>query len=148
MGDPAGRDCMEACRTAYPPMVKHEYTRMFFVVGRAEIKPYLSGSRRKRPARPFWSGCPADRRSGLARRGSVSRLEGTRFGISDGCLVHRKRRPSRNRAVLCNLPVSRAIPFMRGAKRCVFPLFKPVAAFALAFSIERQPSKWLIRPDP
>jgi TorA maturation chaperone TorD len=39
----AWRSLQEACRSAYPPVVRQEYDELFVGVGKSQVSPYLSG---------------------------------------------------------------------------------------------------------
>ena len=78
------RNLQEACRTAYPAVVRQEYDTLFIGVGKSEVTPYLSGY--CEPASP-------DRylvrlreqlsRWGLGRREGVFEVEDHVSGICD-----------------------------------------------------------------
>lgn len=80
----AWRGVQEACRSAFPPVVRQEYDTLFVGVGKSEVSPYLSGY--AEPATPDrylvrlrgqLSGW------GLGRRENVFEVEDHISGISD-----------------------------------------------------------------
>ncbi len=80
----AWRGVQEACRSAFPPVVRQEYDSLFIGVGKSEVSPYLSGYAeplgpdrylvRLRGQLSGW---------GLGRRESVFEVEDHISGISD-----------------------------------------------------------------
>lgn len=80
----AWRGLQEACRSAYPAVVRQEYDSLFVGVGKAQVSPYLSGYAqaaspdrylvRLRQQLDAW---------GLARREDVGEVEDHISGISD-----------------------------------------------------------------
>lgn len=127
----------DACRGAFPALVRQEYEGLFVGVGKAEVTPYLSAYAesssperylvRLREQLAAWA---------LARRESVFELEDHVAGVSDVMrwLVESGRPLADQRTFFEAYVYPGAIPFcvaIQNAASAVF--YKPVAGFALAF---------------
>ena len=80
----AWRGVQEACRNAYPAVVRQEYDSLFIGVGKAQVSPYLSGYAEPMAPDRFLVRL-RDQLSalGLGRRESVFEVEDHVSGISD-----------------------------------------------------------------
>lgn len=138
----AWRGLQEACRTAYPAVVRQEYDGLFVGVGRAEVSPYLSGyAEPSSPDRYLVRLREQMGALGLARRETAFEVEDH---ISAACDVMRwlieGRRPLADQQQFFERFVyPGAIPFCIAAQNAASAIFyKQVAAFALSFfEIER-----------
>jgi TorA maturation chaperone TorD len=133
----AWRDLREACRNAYPVIVRQEYDDLFVGVGKAAVTPYLSAFAepdspdrylvRLRQQLDAW---------GLARRDSVFEVEDH---ISGGCdvmrwLIEGGRSLAEQRAFFEGFVYPGAIPFCAAVQDTPFLAFyQHVAKFAAAF---------------
>lgn len=132
----------EACRTAFPAVVRQEFDGLFVGVGRAEISPYLSGY--AEPASP-------DRylvrlreqlgALGLARRETVFEVEDHISGACDVMrwLIEGQRPLADQQLFFESFVYPGAVLFCAAAQNAVSASFyKSVAAFASSFfEIER-----------
>lgn len=134
---PAWRELQEACRNAYPPVVKQEYDTLFVGVGRAQVTPYLSAYAeasapdrfvvRLREQLSAW---------GLARREMVFEVEDHISGINDVMrwLIEAGRSLQEQQQFFASFAYPGAVPFCAAVQNAVSSRFyKPVAAFALTF---------------
>lgn len=127
----------EACRSAYPALVRQEYESLFIGVGKAEVTPYLSAY--AEPASPdrylvrlreqlaAWE---------LVRRESVFEVEDHVSGVSDVMrwLIEGGRPLAEQRAFFESYVYPGAVPFYAAVQKASSAAFyKPVAAFATAF---------------
>lgn len=138
----AWRDLQEACRTAYPAIVRQEHDTLFVGVGRAAVTPYLSGYAepsgpdrylvRLREQLAVWQ---------LARRDSVFELEDHISGASDvmRCLIEGQHSLAEQRQFFETFVLPGAIPFCAAVQDAPGAHFyKPVAQLALSFfEVER-----------
>ena len=131
------RNLQEACRSAFPALVRQEYEALFVGVGKAEVTPYLSGY--AEPASPdrylvrlrqqlaAWK---------LARRERVFEVEDHVSGVSDVMrwLIESRRSLAEQRAFFEAFVYIGAIPFYAAVQNAASTVFyKPVAAFAVSF---------------
>jgi TorA maturation chaperone TorD len=134
---PAWRDLQEACRNAYPPVVRQEYDTLFVGVGRAEVTPYLSAyAEAFAPDRFLVRLREQISALGLARRESVFEVEDHVSGISDVMrwLIENECPLQEQQRFFATFLYPGAIPFYAAVQNAVSSRFyKPVAAFALAF---------------
>ena len=65
------RNLQEACRSAFPALVRQEYEALFVGVGKAEVTPYLSGY--AEPASPEREALPV-RHRGARQQGGAPHL--------------------------------------------------------------------------
>ena len=134
---PAWRELQEACRSAYPAVVKQEYDTLFVGVGKAEVTPYLSAYAeaaapdqylvRLREQLAAW---------GLARREMVFEVEDHISGVSDVMrwLVAAGRSLQEQHRFFESFAYSGAVPFCAAVQKAASARFyKPVAGFALSF---------------
>ena len=133
----AWRGLQEACRGAFPAVVRQEYDNVFVGVGRAAVTPYLSGYAeasgpdrylvRLREQLAAW---------GLGRREGVFEVEDHVSGVSDVMRwLIQERRPLEQQREFFEVFVYRgAIPFCAAVHKAPFASFyRPVAAFAASF---------------
>lgn len=132
----------EACRSAFPALVRQEYEGLFVGVGKAEVTPYLSAYAqpssperyvvRLRDQLALWS---------LGRREGVFEIEDHVSGVSDVMrwLVETGRPLVDQRSFFDTYLYPGAVPFCAAVQNATSAAFyKPVAAFALAFlEVER-----------
>lgn len=80
----AWRALQEACRSAYPAVVRQEYDTLFVGVGKSEVTPYLSGyAEPVAPDRYLVRLRQQLDRWGLGRRGNVFEVEDHVAGLCD-----------------------------------------------------------------
>jgi TorA maturation chaperone TorD len=133
----AWRDLQEACRSAYPAIVRQEHDSLFVGVGRAAVTPYLSGYAepsgpdrylvRLREQLAAWQ---------LARRDSVFELEDHISGVSDvmRCLIEGQHTLAEQRQFFEAFVLPGAIPFCDAVQHSPSAHFyKPVAQLARTF---------------
>ena len=133
----AWRGLQEACRSAYPAIVRQEYDTLFVGVGRAAVTPYLSGYAepsgpdrylvRLREQLAAW---------GLGRREGVFEVEDHLSGVSDVMRwLIQERRPLEQQREFFEVFVYRgAMPFCAAVHKTPSASFyKPVTAFAASF---------------
>jgi TorA maturation chaperone TorD len=133
----AWHDLREACRTAYPAIVRQEYDGLFIGVGKAAVTPYLSGFAepdspdrylvRLRQQLDAW---------GLARRDSVFEVEDHISGACDVMrwLIESARPLAEQRAFFENFVYLGAVPFCGAVQQAPSTVFyQHVANFALHF---------------
>ena len=133
----AWRGLQEACRTAYPAVVRQEYDTLFVGVGRAAVTPYLSGYAepsgpdrylvRLREQLAAW---------GLGRRDGVFEVEDHISGVSDVMrwLIQEQRPLEQQREFFEDFVYRGAIPFCAAVhKTPLASFYKPVTAFAASF---------------
>lgn len=133
----AWRALRQACKTAYPVVIKQEYDTLFVGVGKAEVTPYTSH---------YVNGTVADRHLvnlrqqlaqwGLGRRDAAFEIEDHVSGICDvmRILVVQGRPHDEQRLFFNEFAYPGVIPFcetVAGAASAVF--YRPVARFARAF---------------
>ncbi len=131
------RGLQEACRSAYPAIVRQEYDNLFVGVGRAAVTPYLSGYAeasgpdrylvRLREQLAAW---------GLGRREGVFEVEDHISGVSDVMrwLIQEGRPLEQQRGFFEVFVYRGAIPFCAAVHKTPSATFyKPVAAFAASF---------------
>ena len=133
----AWRDLRQACRTAYPAIVRQEYEELFIGVGKAAVTPYLSAYAephspdvylvRLRQQLDAW---------GLARRDSVFEVEDHISGACDVMrwLIEGGRPLSEQRAFFESFVYPGAIPFFAAVQNTTsLALYQHVAKFAARF---------------
>ena len=134
---PAWRNLQEACRNAYPPVVKQEYDSLFVGVGRAEITPYLSAyAEASAPDRFLVRLRQQISDLGLARRESAFEVEDHVSGLNDVMrwFIESGRPLREQQQFFATFLYQGAIPFYAAVQNAASSRFyKPVAAFALAF---------------
>lgn len=127
----------EACRRAFPALVRQEYESLFIGVGKAEVTPYLSAYAapsapdrylvRLREQLAAWE---------LARRESVFEVEDHVSGVSDVMrwLVANRRSLAEQRGFFESYVYPGAALFYAAVQNATSANFyKPVAGFAAAF---------------
>ena len=138
----AWRGLREACRSAYPAVVRQEYDGLFVGVGRAEVTPYLCGYAeasapdrclvRLREQLAVW---------GLARRDGVNEVEDHISGISDVMrwLIENQRPYAEQQQFFESIAYPGAVAFCAAVQRAASANFyKHVAVFTLSFlEVER-----------
>lgn len=133
----AWRGLREACRSAYPAIVRQEYDTLFVGVGRAEVTPYLSAY--AEPSAPDrYLVRLRDRLSalGLGRRENVFEVEDHISGISDVMrwLIEDRHALADQHDFFKTFMHSGAIPFCCKVETSPSASFyKGVAAFTLSF---------------
>lgn len=133
----AWRGLQEACRSAYPAVVRQEYDSLFVGTGRSEVSPYLSGYAeaaapdrflvRLRDQLGTW---------GLARREGAGEVEDHISGISDimRWLIENQRSLMDQRQFFENFAYPGAVALCAAVQKSASASFyKPVAAFAASF---------------
>lgn len=133
----AWRDLQEACRNAYPVIVRQEYDDLFVGVGKAAVTPYLSAFAepdspdrylvRLRQQLDAW---------GLARRDSVFEVEDHISGACDVMrwLIESARPLGEQRAFFEHFVYLGAVPFCGAVQQTPSIVFyQHVANFALHF---------------
>lgn len=133
----AWRGLQEACRTAYPAVVRQEYDALFVGVGKSEVTPYLSG---------YAEGAATDRYLvrlreqldawGLARREGIGEVEDHISGISDVMrwLIESQRPLLEQQQFFENFAYRGATAFCAAVQKSASASFyKPVAALASSF---------------
>lgn len=134
---PAWRELQEACRNAYPAVVKQEYDSMFVGVGRAEVTPYLSAyAEASAPDRFLVRLREQISALGLARRESVFEVEDHVSGISDVMrwLIASAHPLHEQQQFFASFLYPGAIAFFAAVQNAASSRFyQPVAAFAVAF---------------
>jgi TorA maturation chaperone TorD len=138
----AWRGLQEACRTAYPAVVRQEFDGLFVGVGRAEVSPYLSGyAEPTSPDRYLVRLREQLGALGLARRETVFEVEDHISGACDVMrwLIESQRSLADQQQFFESFVYPGAIPFCVAAQNAASASFyKPVAAFAFSFlEIER-----------
>ncbi len=138
----AWRGLQEACRTAYPAVVRQEYDSLFVGVGRAAVSPYLSGyAEASSPDRYLVKLREQLAAWGLARRDNVFEVEDHISGVSDvmRCLIEGRRSLADQQRFFESFVYPGAMPFCAAAQNAASASFyKPVAALASSFfEIER-----------
>lgn len=127
----------EACRTAYPAVVRQEHDSLFIGVGKALVTPYLSAYAepsspdrylvRLREQLAAW---------GLSRRERVFEVEDHISGVSDvmRCLIEGRHPLEEQQRFFENFVYPGAIPFCAAVQKTASTSFyKQVAAFAQTF---------------
>lgn len=133
----AWRGLQEACRSAYPAVVRQEYDTLFVGVGKSEVTPYLSGHAegagsdhylvRLRDQLDTW---------GLARREGIGEVEDHISGISDimRWLIENQRPLVEQQQFFESFAYRGAIAFCAAVQKSASASFyKPVAALASSF---------------
>lgn len=133
----AWRSLRDACKSAFPELVRQEYDGLFVGVGKAAVTPYLSAY--AEPAAPdrylvrlreqlsAW---------GLARRKSVFEMEDHISGLSDVMRwsIEAGRPVAEQRAFFENFVYPAVEPFFAAVQNAPSANFyKPVAAFSMFF---------------
>ncbi len=132
----------EACRTAYPAVVRQEYEGLFVGVGRAEVSPYLAGyAEPSSPDRYLVRLREQLGALGLARRETVFEVEDHISGACDVMrwLIEDRRSLADQQQFFRAFVYPGSIPFCVATQNAASASFyKPVAALALSFfEIER-----------
>jgi len=133
----AWRDLREACRNAYPAIVRQEYDGLFIGVGKAAVTPYLSAYAepqspelyllRLREQLDAW---------GLARRDAVFEVEDHVSGVSDVMrwLIEGRRSLAEQRAFFDSFLHVGAMPFLAAVQHAPTSVFyRHVAGFVRSF---------------
>ncbi|HKA40666.1 MAG TPA: molecular chaperone TorD family protein [Burkholderiales bacterium] len=133
----AWRVLQEACRGAYPAIVRQEYDSLFVGVGKAPVTPYLSAYAepnspdrylvRLRQQLVAW---------GLARRQSVFEVEDHVSGLSDVMrwLIEAQRPLADQRSFFKSFMYPGIVPFLAAVQHTpLASLYKLVAVFSLSF---------------
>jgi len=133
----AWRGLQEACRSAYPAVVRQEYDTLFVGTGKSEVTPYLSGYAegaasdhylvRLRDQLDTW---------GLARREGIGEVEDHISGISDimRWLIENQRPLTEQQRFFEDFAYRGAIAFCAAVQKSTSASFyKPVAALASSF---------------
>lgn len=132
----AWRSLREACRSAYPAIVRQEYDSLFVGVGKSEVTPYLSAyAEPSSPDRYLVRLRDQLSTLGLGRRESVFEVEDHISGVSDVMrwLVE-GRTLAEQRQFFETFAYPGAAPFCAAVQKASSASFyKPVAAFALSF---------------
>jgi TorA maturation chaperone TorD len=133
----AWRSLQEACRGAYPAVVRQEYDSLFVGAGKSEVSPYLSGYAaatapdrylvRLREQLDAW---------GLARRDGTGEVEDHISGISDVMrwLIENQHPLGEQQRFFEDFAYRGAIAFCAAVQKSASGSFyKPVAELALTF---------------
>ena len=133
----AWRELQEACRSAFPPVVKQEYDELFVGVGRAQVTPYLSAYAEADAPDRFLVRLREELAVlGLARRESAFEVEDHVSGIADGMrwLIESGRALPEQQQYFATYWYPGAVRFFAAVQKAVSARFyKPVATFAQAF---------------
>ena len=133
----AWRGLQEACRSAYPAILRQEYDNLFVGVGRAAVTPYLSGyAEASSPDRYLVRLREQLAAWGLGRREGVFEVEDHLSGVSDVMRwLIQERRPLEQQREFFEVFVYRgAIPFCAAVQKApTASFYKPAAAFASSF---------------
>jgi len=127
----------QACRSAYPALVRQEYDGLFIGVGRAEVTPYLSAYAVASAPDRFLVALRNQLAAwGLGRREGVFEIEDHVSGMSDimRCLIeggHPLAEQKKFFDAFVHPGVELFCAAVQKSPNAVF--YKPVAAFALAF---------------
>ena len=134
---PAWRALQEACRSAYPPVVKQEYDTLLVGVGKAEVTPYLAAyAEPNSPDRYLLRLRQQLSAWGLARRNMVFEVEDHMSGVSDVMrwLIEAGRPLEEQREFFRSFVCPGALPFCAAVQQAASVRFyKPVAAFTVSF---------------
>lgn len=133
----AWRNLQDACRNAYPAIVRQEYDSLLVGVGKAQVTPYLSAY--AEPSAPDrylvrLRGELAAR--GLSRRDRVFEVEDHVSGVSDGmrCLIEGRYPLEEQQRFFESFVYPGAVGFCVAVQNATSANFyKQVAAFAMAF---------------
>jgi TorA maturation chaperone TorD len=133
----AWRGLQEACRTAYPAVVRQEYDTLFVGVGKSEVSPYLSGyAEATAPDRFLVALRERLDAWGLARREGIGEYEDHLSGISDimRWLIENQRPLTEQQQFFQDFAYRGAIAFCAAVQKSASANFyKPVAALASSF---------------
>ena len=132
----AWRGLRDACRSAYPALVKQEYDTLFVGVGKSEVTPYLSAyAEPSAPDRYLVRLRERIESLGLGRRESVFQVEDHISGISDVMRWLVEHRPlAEQREFFEVFAYPGAIPFYVAAQNAASASFYiQVARFAQSF---------------
>ena len=133
----AWRGVQEACRSAFPPVVRQEYDTLFIGVGKSEVSPYLSGyAERLGPERYLVRLRDQLAGWGLGRRQSVFEVEDHISGISDVMrwLIENGHDVAEQRAFFESFAYPGVLPFCVAVQNAPSANFyKPVAALTWSF---------------
>jgi TorA maturation chaperone TorD len=138
----AWRGLREACRSAYPAVVRQEYDGLFVGVGKAQVTPYLSGyAEASAPDRYLVRLRGQLAAWGLARRDGVNEVEDHISGISDVMrwLIENQRPYAEQQQFFESFAYPGAIVFCAAVQKATSASFyKHVAAFTGFFlEVER-----------
>ncbi len=132
----AWRGLQEACRSAYPAVVRQEYDSLFVGVGKSEVTPYLSGYAEAAASDRFLVRLRQQLAAwGLARR-EAGQFEDHISGISDTMrwLIENQRPLTEQQQFFESFAYRGAIAFCAAVQKSTSASFyKPVAAFASSF---------------
>ena len=134
---PAWRGLQEACRNAYPALVKQEYDTLLVGVGKAQVTPYLSAyAEPNTPDRYLLRLRQQLATWGLSRRERVFEVEDHVSGICDVMrwLIAAGRPLEEQRAFFEGFAYPGVGPFLAAVQNAEATRFyRPVAAFASSF---------------
>jgi len=146
----AWRGLQDACRSAFPAIVRQEYDNLFVGVGRAAVTPYLSGYAetlgpdrylvRLREQLTAW---------GRGRREGVFEVEDHISGVSDVMrwLIQEQRPLEQQREFFEDFVYRGAIPFCAAVhKTPLASFYKPVTAFAASFFVLEKTAFEMVDP--
>lgn len=133
----AWRSLQEACRKAYPALVRQEYDTLFVGVGKAEVTPYLSGyAEPSGPDRYLVRLRDRLAKWGFARRPGAFELEDHVSAASDVLrrLIEDRRSLSEQRHFFDEFAYTGVVAFCAAVQQAPSASFyRPVAALTLAF---------------
>lgn len=133
----AWRGLQEACRSAYPAVVRQEYDSLFVGTGRSEVSPYLSGySEATAPDRYLVRLREQLDALGLARREGTGLVEDHISGISDVMrwLIENQRPLAEQQRFFEDFAYRGAVAFCAAVQKSTAGNFyKPVAALTASF---------------
>ena len=144
----------EACRSAYPAIVRQEYDDLFVGVGKAPVTPYLSAYAEPHAPDRYLLGLREQLGAwGLARRDRVFELEDHISGVCDVMrwLIEGGGPLAEQREFFERFVYAGAVPFFAAVQkaRAVSAFYRQVAAFAAGISSRwKWPlSKWTTRTE-
>jgi len=133
----AWRGLKEACRNAFPPVVRQEYDTLFVGVGKSQVTPYLSGYAEPTSPDRFLVRLRGQLAEwGLGRRESVFEVEDHISGVSDAMrwLIENLRSPAEQQQFFESFIYFGAIKFCAAVQNAPSASFyKPVSALAVSF---------------
>ena len=134
---PAWRELQDACRNAFPALVKQEHDSLFVGVGKAQVTPYLSAyAEASAPDRYLLRLRQQLSGWGLARREMVFEVEDHISGLCDVMrwLIESGHSLDEQQGFFEGFAYPGVVPFCAAVQKSESARFyKPVAAFALAF---------------
>jgi TorA maturation chaperone TorD len=133
----AWRSLQEACRGAYPAVVRQEYDSLFVGTGRSEVSPYLSGYAEATAPDRFLVRLRDQLNAwGLARRVGAGEVEDHISGISDimRWLIENQRPLAEQQGFFENFAYRGAVAFCAAVQKSTSANFyKPVAVLTASF---------------